>query len=208
MPSLPRTSPRKKPTQARSESTVDAILEATARVLRRDGYDRLSTNKVALQAGVSIGSLYQYFPNKEALIAALIDQHSKRMMEVFLGGMANVAGMPARKAAGVMVRSLVEAHAADAELHRVLDEQVPRVGRLGRLLEDVEVHAAAAVRAYLEAHQDELRIRDIEAATFILVHAVEAITHATVLTRPKGIPIERFIDETTDMVVSYLTKPE
>ena len=52
--------------------TVEAILDATARVLVREGYARTSTNRVAAVAGVSIGSLYQYFPNKESLVAALV----------------------------------------------------------------------------------------------------------------------------------------
>jgi AcrR family transcriptional regulator len=204
VPALPRTSPRKKPTQARSEATVDAILGATARVLARDGYDKLSTNRVALQAGVSIGSLYQYFPNKEALVAALVDKHRAEMMKVFFDRMAEVRELPVREAARVLVRALVEAHAADPKLHRTLHEQVPRVGRLAHLMEDVEIHAAGAVRAYLGSRAGELRVRDLETATFVVVHAVEAITHASVLARPKGIPIERFIDETTDMVVAYL----
>ena len=67
-----RTAPRKKPKQERSQATVDAILVATARVLCETGYDRASTNRIALAAGVSVGSLYQYFPSKEALVAALV----------------------------------------------------------------------------------------------------------------------------------------
>jgi AcrR family transcriptional regulator len=69
----PATNPRKSASQERSRLTVEALLEATARVLMKDGYDRASTNKIAAVAGVSIGSLYQYFPSKEALVAAVID---------------------------------------------------------------------------------------------------------------------------------------
>ena len=69
------TSPRKSATQERSRATVDALLSATARVLVKEGYDRASTNKVAEAAGVSIGSLYQYFPSKEALVSAVIQRH-------------------------------------------------------------------------------------------------------------------------------------
>src|SRR5579864_7422098 len=106
---LPRTSPRNKPRQERSGATVDAILQATARVLRRDGYDKLSTNRVAVEAGVSIGSLYQYFPNKEALVAALIDKHRNAMMSVFYERMAEVRGAGVAVAARVLVQALVEA---------------------------------------------------------------------------------------------------
>src|ERR1700733_5846515 len=74
-----RTAPRKKPRQGRSQATVDAILVATARVLCATGYDRASTNRIALAAGVSVGSLYQYFPSKEALVAALVERHIDEM---------------------------------------------------------------------------------------------------------------------------------
>ena len=207
MPALPRTSPRKKPRQARSGVTVAAILQATARVLRRDGYDKLSTNRVALEAGVSIGSLYQYFPNKESLVAALIDEHRGEMMRIFFERMAEVAGASVEVAARVLVRALVESQASDPRLHRMLYEQIPRVGRFGHLLEALEVHAAGTVRSYLESRKDELAVTDLDTATFVLVHAVEAVTRASVISRPKGIAIERFIDETSAMVVAYLTRP-
>jgi AcrR family transcriptional regulator len=63
------TKPRKSAAQERSRATVDALVEATARILVKEGFDKASTNRIAAVAGVSIGSLYQYFPSKEALVA-------------------------------------------------------------------------------------------------------------------------------------------
>ena len=74
-----RTTPRKRPRQERSRATVETVLEATARVLVKHGFDGLTTNLVAETAGVSIGSLYQYFPNKAALVGALIEKHIEEM---------------------------------------------------------------------------------------------------------------------------------
>jgi AcrR family transcriptional regulator len=85
MPPRLRTAPRKRPTQARATATVEAILLATSRLLAREGYDRLSTNRVAEEAGVSVGSLYQYFPSKEALVATLAERHRERTMALVLG---------------------------------------------------------------------------------------------------------------------------
>src|SRR4029450_12583732 len=75
-----QTNPRKSASQERSRLTVNTILEATTRVLLKEGYDRASTNKIAAVAGVSIGSLYQYFPSKEALVAAVIYRHTHATM--------------------------------------------------------------------------------------------------------------------------------
>ena len=68
--------------------TVNALLEATARILIREGFDKASTNRIAEVAGVSVGSLYQYFPGKEALVAALIDRHNQEVMQVVRGELA------------------------------------------------------------------------------------------------------------------------
>lgn len=74
MVSHDETLPRKEPTQERSRALVTALIEATARILSADGPEAITTNRVAEVAGVSIGSLYQYFPNKEALLAALVER--------------------------------------------------------------------------------------------------------------------------------------
>ena len=82
------TTPRKQPRQSRSKATVDAILDATARVLVEDGYDKLTTNRIATVAGVSIGSLYQYFPNKQAVVMAIADRHAVEMISLLSSTLA------------------------------------------------------------------------------------------------------------------------
>src|SRR5678809_1130501 len=113
MPARVRTSPRKSATQARAQATVDAILEATARILVKEGYDRASTNRIALAAGVSIGSLYQYFPSKEALVAALIERHMDEMLVVVTEAVAGIEGKPIEQAVRSIVEKMVKAHAID-----------------------------------------------------------------------------------------------
>src|SRR5262249_7474993 len=80
-----RTDLRKLPVQERSRVTVEALLEATARILVKEGFDAASTNRIAAVAGVSVGSLYQYFPSKESLVAALIDRHNQQIMQAVQG---------------------------------------------------------------------------------------------------------------------------
>src|SRR5258708_40228727 len=94
-----QTNPRKLASQERSRSTVDALLEATARILVKEGYDQASTNRVAEVAGVSIGSLYQYFPSKEALIAAVIDRHTQEGSQGTRNALVKVPARPIAVAA-------------------------------------------------------------------------------------------------------------
>ncbi len=204
MPRRPATNPRKNASQERSRATVDALLAATARVLVKEGYDHASTNKIADAAGVSVGSLYQYFPSKEALVAAVSDRHTRAMMDVVRAALLRVAALPIAEAARELVRVMIEAHRIEPKLHRVLVEQIPRIGALERI-EAVDEEAQALVKAYLEAHRDEVVHEDLELAAFVAVSSVEALTHVAVLRRPELIQDPRFVDHVTTLVVRYLT---
>jgi AcrR family transcriptional regulator len=202
----PATKPRKHASQERSRATVDALIEATARILVREGFDKASTNRIAEVAGVGVGSLYQYYPGKEALVAAVIDRHNREIMQVVRGAAAEVASQPVEKAVHRLVAVAIEAHRIDPRLHRVLAEQLPRTGRLA----DVETfnrEAHALFRAYLERHRDELRIVDLDLAAFVCVTSIEALTHTAVLHRPELLTdeaVETLVDEATRLVVGYL----
>ena len=208
MPKRPQTRPRKIASQERSRVTVDALLEATARILVKEGYDRASTNKIAATAGVSIGSLYQYFPSKEALVAAVAERHAEQGMALARETFARVADSPVETAIRELVTLSVQAHSIDPELHRVLAEQVPRTGRLENV-EALTREAHRRVRSYLEAHRDELDIEDLDIAAFICVTTVESLTHDAVLDHPElltGRKAQQLVDDVTRLVVRYLRK--
>src|SRR5262249_29826166 len=202
----PLTNPRKHASQERSRATIDALIEATARILVREGFDRASTNRIAEEAGVSIGSLYQYYPCKEALVAAVIDRHNQEIMQFVRGELAEVASQPIEKAVRRLVAVAIEAHRIAPRLHRVLTEQIPRIGRL----ENVEVFNRenyALFRAYLERHRDEIRMVDLGLAAFVCVTSIEALTHTAVLHRSEMLSDEAvgtLVDEATRLVVGYL----
>jgi AcrR family transcriptional regulator len=202
----PALNPRKRAAQDRSRATVDVLVEATARVLVQEGFERASTNRIAAQAGVSIGSLYQYFPGKEALVAAVIERHKSQMMGILRGALARVAQRPLAEAVRELVAVMIEAHRVDPQLHRVLVEQIPRTGRLDEV-EGFDRETLALVRDYLQAHQGALRAVDLDLAAFVCVSSVEALAHGAVLRHPAllaGAQAETFIDEVSRLVIRYL----
>lgn len=202
----PLTKPRKHASQERSRATVDALIEATARILARDGFDRASTNRIGQEAGVSVGSLYQYYPSKEALVAAVIERHNRDLMKVVHGALAEVATQPIERGVRKLVAAAIEAHRIDPRLHRVLAEQIPRTGALA----DVEAfnrETYGLFRAYLEDHRDELRAVDLDLAAFVCVTSIEALTHTAVLHRSDMLSDEAvgtLIDEAARLVLGYL----
>jgi AcrR family transcriptional regulator len=204
MPAKPRHTPRKSPSQKRSQETVDAILSATARILAKDGFEQATTNRIAAKAGVSIGSLYQYFPNKESLVRALNDRHTQGILVLLRARFAEVREAPIPEAVRAIVSAMVEVHRVDPDLHRVLVSATPAVGAREETRR-VEEAAAELLVAFLRARAEELRPLDFGLSAFLLVHSVEALTHAAVLEHPRLLDGDLFIDETTRMILGYLT---
>jgi AcrR family transcriptional regulator len=201
------TKPRKSAAQERSRATVGALVEATARILVKEGFDKASTNRIAAVAGVSIGSLYQYFPSKEALVAAVFDRHQKQVMQTVRRELAEVLAQPVAKAIPKLVAVAVKAHRVDPRLHRVLAEQIPRVGGLEKL-ETFNRENYVLFRTYLENHRHELCVDDLELAAFVCVTSIEALTHNAVLHYSAMLSDERMttlIDESARLVSGYLT---
>jgi AcrR family transcriptional regulator len=202
----PHTKPRKTASQRRSRATVDALLDATARILVREGFDKASTNRIAEVAGVSVGSLYQYFPSKEALVAAVIERHQQEILRTVRGELAGILDEPLERAIRGLVTVAIKAHRVDPRLHRVLAEQIPRVGQLENV-EGFSRENFVLFRKYLERHQDELRVTDLDLASFVCVTTIEALTHNAVLHRSRELTEDRMtalIDEAARLVTRYL----
>jgi len=198
--------PRKEASQERSRATVEALVDATARILVREGFDKASTNRIAEVAGVSVGSLYQYFPSKEALVAAVIERHQQEIMQVVRGELAEVANQPIEQGVRTLVAAAVKAHRVDPKLHRVLAEQIPRVGKLEKV-ETFNRENHALFKTYLESHRREIRAADLGLAAFVCVTSIEALTHTAVLHHDivSDEATEALVDEATRLVVGYLT---
>ena len=203
----PLTIPRKKASQDRSRATVDTLIEATARILVKEGFDKASTNRIAEKAGVSVGSLYQYFPGKEALVAAVMERHSQELIQVARGVLAEVATLPMEQAIRKLVTMAIEAHRIDPKLHRVLAEQLPRTGKLEHI-EAFNRENYTLFRTYLEAHRNEFRAVDLGLAAFVCVTSIEALTHTAVLHHSEMLSNDEatkaLVDEATRLVVRYL----
>lgn len=194
MPASRSKRPRRKAKQQRSQETVQDLLEAAARVLKRRGYSAATTNRIAETAGVSVGTLYEYFPNKEAIFEMLIKQEIDELSQILrsadvdleaplcetLRGLIGL-GMTAMRRGPDFIRSLEEVPGAVFRRH------------LGPARELV----VGVVRRILEARQDELRVADLDLAAFMVVTTAEGIgTNADA---------ERFDDELADEVATLLT---
>jgi len=202
-----RLRPRKTPVQARALETRGRILDAAARVFSLHGYAAGTTNRIAAEAGLSIGSLYQYFPNKDAILVTLVRAHVTEGTEAVLAAVERARQVPAEDLAGrigPIVDALVGVHAGDPALHQVLFEEAPRppelLGEL-RALEDVAVHVAADLLAGGPGadvtHDDEMSAR-------MVVTTIESLVHRLVATRQPRLAVDEVRREVTAVVMRYL----
>lgn len=201
MTSKRRTTPRKLPQQDRSKFTVDAILTATAHILTEEGYDKASTNRIAKRAGISIGSLYQYFPNKESLIAALRDRHVSSMMTLIESKLRNLLHEPFSVVLPEIVKASIAAHAIDPTLHKVLHEQVPRLSGT-----ESEAHMTELLQTYLAKQCDRVQLQKLDYIVFVIERTIEALTHAAVIEQTELLQDGQLEQEISQMLLSYVTQ--
>lgn len=188
--------------------TVRAILDATSKLLVERGYHALSTNLVARVAGVSIGSLYQYFPSKEALVTALANEHLRALQSAFMDTFALAMAGPRSPEANAraFVTSTLAATRLDPKLYRVLLEEVPRAHGADRVASLDEEFVSMLGASFVA--EPELHVRNPRLAAFVVVHAMKAVSLAA-LTSDALTPGEadELADELTHMFASYLTTP-
>ena len=168
---MPDPKPRKLPKQRRSEQTFEAIVEACARLLRAGDYPSVTTNHIAERAGVSIGTLYEFFPNKQAIVAALIERRFSRLVSEVGEGVEVALDLGDRGGAEFLIRRIVDAVSADRELYRVLLRQAPFVQRLAA------TRAATATlfalgRAAAERARHTMNLPHLEADTWLISRMV------------------------------------
>ena len=201
-----RPAPRKQPRQARAQATVHAILEATVHVLDREGLDAATTTRVAEVAGVSIGTLYQYFSHRDAILEALQDREFERavalVQEVLDEG--NLASAPEATVTAI-VRGLARLYAASPGLHRILAMEGLRVAKTDRVAA-FDLKVIAIIRHFLGATNAPIRRKNVEAAAFVIFQAVRATILASLLERPPGLDQETLVREITDLVLRYLVR--
>lgn len=170
-----RLKPRKTPMQGRSKATCDAVLEAAARILVEEGRQALTTNRIAERAGVSVGSLYQYFPGKEAILAELLREMRRDMVMLLRSAVEAAANQPFRRAAGTLIAATLDHHMRRPELARALEREE----------EDLPIDAEtqvlkAELRGLIAGFLGARGIADAERCAFDLVAMCHGMASAAV----------------------------
>jgi AcrR family transcriptional regulator len=195
-------SSRRKPRQHRAQQTVGAILDAVIRILKREGFDAVTTNRIAEVAGVSIGSVYQYFADKRAIFEALHRRHVEEIDRVVESTLVRNASSSLAVLIGSMIDAMVEAHARDPELHEMLQRHVPDrtdgTRAFAQRLHGVFLLAISARSRELK------RGRNLDKVAFVVTHMVDSLCHGALFRRPAALSMAEAKAEVVLAVMAYL----
>jgi len=197
-----RLSPRKTARQQRSRATVDALLEATADILIRHGYARLTTNRIAERAGVNIASLYQYFPGKEALVAELRRRHGAEQRTAVRRVLSERRGRGFKATLRALVSTGIAAHAVLPALHRVFTEELPPLNYGD--ISAIDPQVFDEFRRFLETAT--VNVPDIELAQWMVATVSGAVLHRATVERPQDLASGAIGEELVTLLSRYLRR--
>jgi len=203
MKKAPGAGGRRRPSQRRSQVTVAAILDAAARVFEERGFDAGTTNHVAERAGVSIGSLYEYFPNKDAMVVAVVERELERERSKLLAILEPAAterDLAAQLRA--FVETLVELHAKRPALHRILFDQAEHPPAAHACVLRFEESLAHALAETLRGVRPSLR--DPDTTAHLIVQTTESLAHRFVLRGIHDLGRADFVRELTRLLIGYV----
>jgi AcrR family transcriptional regulator len=196
---------RKSPKQRRAVNTVDAIIEATQQIIIQEGFKNATTNRIAEVAGVSVGSLYQYFPNKQAIVKTLIETTVTQAADRVRTSLRRLMEEPLESALHQIMTFLLDMYKEnDFILFRILD-QVPELKEYTKNL-SVEIYTYSTNLAFLEQHQADITVSDLRTALLIIERATIHNIECFLAQNPTNITEAQLIDELTRMAMNYLTR--
>jgi len=192
---------RRQPTQQRARLTVEAILDAVLRILKKQGVDGVTTNRIAEVAGVSVGSVYQYFPDKHAIYAALHERHIAEVDRAVGRVLTEHAGSDLKVVVCALFDAMVALHSGDTEALALLMTEVPHRAEGTQQFAD-RIHGA--LRVIVASRTREVGASRTDAFVFVLANMLEALSHAAVLRRPAAISLEEAAEQARRALIACI----
>jgi AcrR family transcriptional regulator len=193
---------RREPRQRRAQQTVEAILDAVVRIVKREGAQAVTTNRIAEVAGASIGSVYQYFPDKRAIFAALHRRHIEQVDRMLESTLVRNASSSLEELMRAMIDGMVDAHSTAPEFYQALLVEIPH---RTEGTQDFAVRLHGIFRLAIASHAPRLAVRrNLDKTVFVVAHMVDSLSHGAVLRRPQGVSLTAAKGEALRAVLAYL----
>lgn len=201
-----KITPRKEPNQERAKETVETIVAATAHILEKDGFENISTNKIAEKAGVSIGSLYQYFPTKDAIFNFMMERYMKSQTALIDGILENRdMTMDLRSTIGLIISAILETKRKQAKFNKLFVQKLMSFTTY-EALNRQDQYLIDLFKRHLEPHRKEIRTENLELQLYFVIQAVKMLPTA-LLFQDRFSFKDKIVDEKlTELVYSYMKR--
>ncbi len=171
--------PRKEPNQERARETVENIFQATAHILEKEGFEKTSTNKIAQKAGISIGSLYQYFPTKEAILGKMIDYYIQKQIDLYESEINKEAPKTLLEMIETLVDVTIEAKKKEERFTKIFAQKMFSLAKHDTM-KRMDTHLLNMFKEKIKIFEDEVRMENIELSLFILYQSVRIVPVAII----------------------------
>lgn len=197
-----KTTRRRIPTQKRSRDKVELILQVSQRILEKEGLSKLNTNRIAEEAGLGVGTIYEYFPNKESIAFELIERLAVKESDEILARFETMGEQPFSEAVAVLVETTVRLYRKNRGLYRML-RRISSENRQFVGMRESERRVMVRIREAIEIYRDHMTVDDPDLAVFILFHTVEGLCYQAV-NQDSPHTDEELAAEITKVVLRYL----
>jgi AcrR family transcriptional regulator len=196
---------RKMPKQERARATAKAITQATQQLIIKKGYENVTTTRIAKAAGISAGSLYQYFPNKQAIIKTLIQETVNDAAAQIRNKLRDLMEVPLESALHQIIALLFQIYKENAFIFVQIFEYVPEIKEFTKNIK-LDIYTYSTNLAFLEQHQDEITVTDFPTALPIIVRSTVQDIECFLTEKTTDMTEEQLVNELTQKAVNYLTK--
>lgn len=201
-----RLNPRKEPNQDRAKETVETIVGATAHILEKEGFEKISTNRIAEKAGVSIGSLYQYFPTKDAIFSFMMERYVRsqtEMVDKIL--LERKQSRDLKETVRIIISAIMESKIKQSRFQKMFAEKVLSFAGYESLHKQDE-HLIAVFEKYLEPFGDEVRKENLDISLYFVIQSVKVLPIAILYQDRIKLQDPRVTEELIELVYRYMKK--
>ncbi|MBL7665245.1 MAG: TetR/AcrR family transcriptional regulator [Bacteriovoracaceae bacterium] len=200
-----RLSSRKEPNQDRAVSTVDAILTATTHILDTKGFEETSTNKIAEKAGVSIGSLYQYFPNKESIIAMMLERHINKQAAKLEARVADLTTANLEETIRALLKVVFEEKRNSPKINRILAQRFAALNQLDVMIK-TDDYLVEVFKRNIKPYEAEIRMENLDMSLYLVVQMAKLLPISLLFSKRYTIEDEAVFEECVQLIYRFLKK--
>ncbi len=196
---------RKEPNQDRAIDTMDSIIKATAHILEKEGFEKTSTNKIAAKAGVSIGSLYQYFPTKDSILALMMDRYMKGEIEMIDRVLREKCSRTLKETIRDLLTAIMKSKKVSKRFTKIFAQKLFGFDKIDAL-KKVDEHMLELFKIHIKPFEAEIRTENLDMALWMSIQCVKVIPVSIMFNENYDLEDPVVLDEMVHLIYQYLKK--